>query len=71
MSQDVVLGENIQINDSLVTNSVIGNNVMIRYPITITNSLIFSDSKIISKADLNYAIVTPDQVIECKGFFIA
>ncbi|MHC4570455.1 MAG: sugar phosphate nucleotidyltransferase [Planctomycetota bacterium] len=65
-----VVGENTQINEEAkIIGSVIGDNVIIRNPITIENSVIFSNSVVDTDTDLNYAIFSPDGIIDCRRFF--
>ena len=49
-----------------VINSVIAPGVTVEHPVSIKNSLIMAGSKITSKRDINWQIVTPGNVIQCQ-----
>ena len=48
-----------------IINSVIGNNVVINHPITIRDSLIFPDVKIINRENILGRVVTQEYEIRC------
>ena len=49
--------------------AVLGDRVRVEAPILIKESMIFSDTVITTKEDLERCIVTPETLIECKYFF--
>lgn len=61
VSPDAVVAPGVEIH-----NSVIGQRVVINHPIKISNSLIMADSKVSSKHDLNWQIVTPTNLLQCS-----
>lgn len=51
-----------------ITNSVIGANVTIRHPISITDSVIFDGTDVTASTRLEQVIVTPDILVDCRCF---
>jgi dTDP-glucose pyrophosphorylase len=51
-----------------IHNSVIGTNVTIRNPISITDSVIFDGTDVTAKTRLEQVIVTPDMLVDCRYF---
>lgn len=49
--------------------AVLGNRVTVNAPIRIKECMVFSDTVISTKEDLERCIVTPETLIECKYFF--
>ncbi len=66
---DSVIGRNVVLNGARISGSVVGNDVVIEHPITIRNSLIFSNSVLKTDTDLHYAIVTPGGIWDFKRYF--
>ena len=52
-----------------IENSVVGENVTIENSIAIRNTLVFDDTHISSTGDLDYAILTPENTIDCRNHF--
>lgn len=71
LSRDSMTGANTVLNGASIHGSVIGNNVVIKNPICVQNSLVLPNSVIESKTDLDYVVVTPNAVLDCSKFFRA
>lgn len=54
--------------DAKLDRAVLGNNVVISQPITITNSVIFPNTTVSSREDLDRFILTPDHQIDCRNY---
>jgi dTDP-glucose pyrophosphorylase len=52
--------------EAKVSRSIIGSNVTVQHPITITRSLIFDGTRLQNSASLDRHIVTPDGVVDCR-----
>ena len=50
----------------VIEDCVVGANVRVRHPITISRSVIFDDVCIDSDADLRDFIVTPECAVDCR-----
>lgn len=48
-------------------NSIVGAKVTFANPISVRNSLIFEGTEVSTAADLDYAIVTPENMIDCRN----
>ncbi len=59
IGKDCIIPANANIN-----NSVIGANVKIEHPLTISDSIIFSDTQITSRTDICRSIIGKDWIIE-------
>jgi len=55
--------------DVRLDRAVIGDRVRIRHPILVRQSMIFSDTTVETREDLQRCILTPETLIECKYFF--
>jgi len=67
MGAKSVIGDNVQMpKGTVVDGSVLGNNVVIRHPIAIRNSLILADSVVESSTDLDQMLITPDASVQCQ-----
>lgn len=51
-----------------ISNSVLGANVTIRHPISITDSVIFDGTDVTAKTSLEQVIVTPEILVDCRYF---
>ena len=69
LSRDFILGENSVLNGAKIPYSVVGENVVIKNPITVKNSLVFPNSILESKLNLDYSIISPDVNLDCRRFF--
>ena len=49
--------------------AVLGDRVRIEAPIRIKECMVFSDTVITTREDMERCIVTPENLIECKYFF--
>ena len=54
--------------DAHIENTVIGSNVRIQNPISITDSVIFDHTDVTATATLAQVIVTPDLLVDCRHF---
>ncbi|MBN1355068.1 NTP transferase domain-containing protein [bacterium] len=62
-----LLGANVSLADTVrIERSVIGDNIRISYPITVTNSLIMNDSIIDSARDLDSVIAFGKTILQCS-----
>jgi NDP-sugar pyrophosphorylase family protein len=48
--------------------TVVGRDAEIENPVTITDTVVFARSKVVSKQHLDRMIITPDSVIDCRSF---
>jgi len=69
MPSENLLGKDVQLNDAKIENCVVGDNVVIKKPITVSNSLIFRNTVVDSEVDLSYSIVSPERILSCKNYF--
>lgn len=61
------IGDGVNIHpDAKINNSIIGNNVFIKNPVEIVDSLIFSNMSIEVTGRIDRAILTPDNFIDCR-----
>ena len=51
---------------STISNSIIGANVTVKYPIEIKNSVVFEGACIDSVSSVESYVVTPDCMVDCK-----
>jgi NDP-sugar pyrophosphorylase family protein len=51
-----------------IENSVIGSNVTITHPISITDSVIFDHTVVTMNSRLDRVIMTPDLFVDCRYF---
>ena len=67
--ENKIIGKNAKIQyPDLIINSVIGDNVLVKEKIKISNCTIFSNTIITSDKDLNRMIISPEHVIDCNNF---
>ena len=52
---------------AVIEGSVLGDRVTVENPITLKDSLIFSDVHVTSEQDIEYSLLTPDVVIDCAA----
>lgn len=65
-----LVGDGCELHPEIQLNqAVLGDRVRIEAPIRIKQSMVFSDTVIHTKEDLERCIVTPETLIECKYFF--
>ena len=65
---DKLVGEETAIPvGTLVENSVIGDNVVVNYPTSIKNSLIFPGSHVTHRDHNDYVIIHGENTIFCNG----
>jgi len=65
-----LVGKDCQLHPEVrLERAVLGNGVRVSTPITITDSIVFSDTVVDSKENLDKCIVTPETWIDCKFFF--
>ncbi len=65
-----LVGEGCELHPEIQLNqAVLGDRVRVEAPIRIRESMVFSDTVIHTKEDLERCIVTPETLIECKYFF--
>jgi NDP-sugar pyrophosphorylase family protein len=64
---DSLVGKECQLGKSQIHHSIVGDNVVVKNPIRIENSLILSNSIVEIKTDISYCILTPDGVYDCKN----
>ena len=68
--KESLVGEGCSLHPEVrLEQAVLGNRVRIDAPITIKESMVFSDTVITTKEDVERCIVTPETLIECKYFF--
>ncbi len=51
-----------------LSRTVVGRGAEIQNPITITDTVVFSDCRVVSKQHLDRMIITPTSVIDCRSF---
>ncbi|MFC1890579.1 sugar phosphate nucleotidyltransferase [Thermodesulfobacteriota bacterium] len=67
LKTDTVIGEGCRIHpEAEIRNACIGNGAQILNPIRITDSMVFPETVVSSKTDLDGIIVTPDNIIDCR-----
>jgi dTDP-glucose pyrophosphorylase len=54
--------------DARIENTVIGSDVTIQNPISISDSVIFDHTRVTTTATLKQVIVTPDLLVDCRHF---
>jgi len=70
LNRPYLLGKNCQLHPEVaLERAVIGDRVRVSAPITIADSVVFSDTVVDSKKNLEKYIVTPDMMIDCRHFF--
>jgi dTDP-glucose pyrophosphorylase len=63
-----LIGENVSMPEgTVVQRSVIGNNVVVRHPIAVRDSLILADVVIDGTEDLDRMLVTPETAVHCDA----
>ena len=63
-----VIGESVRMPaGTLVERSAIGNNVVIRHPIAVRDSLILADVVFEGTEDLDHMLVTPEMSVKCDS----
>ena len=53
-----------------IKNTVLGEGVIIQNPISITNTVIFPNTVVTSKGDMDRLVITPENRIDCKNFML-
>ena len=67
LADNRLVGDGCAIPDACtIESSVIGSDVVVTHPISIKHSLIFSGSRVQSEGPLEYAVVTPDFMVDCR-----
>jgi dTDP-glucose pyrophosphorylase len=70
LNKPYLVGKDCQLHpETRLERAVLGNRVRVSEPIAITDSIIFSDTGVDSKENLDRCIVTPETWIDCKFFF--
>lgn len=70
LNRPYLVGKDCQLHPEVrLERAVLGNRVRVSTPITITDSIVFSDTVVDSKENLDKCIVTPETWIDCKFFF--
>jgi len=70
LNRPYLVGKDCQLHPEVrLERAVLGNGVRVSTPITITDSIVFSDTVVDSKENLDKCIVTPETWIDCKFFF--
>jgi glucose-1-phosphate thymidylyltransferase len=65
--EQALIGQNVSIHSGArIINSVVGSNVTIPNPISISESLIFDDTRVDSAKDFRQCIVTPSFHLDCN-----
>lgn len=65
--QDREIGKEVKMHpDAKIINSIVGDNVVIKNPVEISNSVIFSDMSIDLTGKIERAILAPDSFIDCR-----
>jgi dTDP-glucose pyrophosphorylase len=68
MGATSLIGDNVQMPEgTIVERSVIGNNVVIRHPIAIRDSLILADVVLDTAEDLDRMLITPETALRCDA----
>ena len=63
-----LMGNNVHMpKGTTITNSIIGDDVVIKHPVKISDSVIFSGTTITSSENIEGMIVNPYQSIDCKS----
>jgi NDP-sugar pyrophosphorylase family protein len=63
LKKEFALGDNVVLHpDAKVIRSVIGHNVVIEYPITIQDTVIFPDTRLPINTDLRHALLANDHI---------
>jgi dTDP-glucose pyrophosphorylase len=66
MALDRLIGDNVRMPaGTVVERSVIGNNVVIRHPIAVRNSLVLADAVVDATEDLDHMLITPEASVRC------
>ena len=64
-----IVGDLVEIHPKAeIRNTVLGDGVVVKHPIKITNTVIFSHTVITSTHDIDRFIITPDHQIDCRQF---
>ena len=62
-----VIGSNVSMHSGArIVNSVVGSNVTIEWPIAISDSVIFDDTRVDAQQDFRQCIVTPSFHLDCN-----
>jgi len=70
LNRPYLVGKDCQLHPEVrLERAVLGDRVRVSTPITITDSIVFSDTVVDSKENLDKCIVTPETWIDCKFFF--
>jgi ADP-glucose pyrophosphorylase len=63
---ETLVGANADVHPgAAITNSIIGADVKIPFPIQVSDSIIFSGTRIASQRNLQHCIITPNFHLEC------
>lgn len=66
MGEKRLIGDNVRMPEgTIIDHSVIGNNVVIRHPITVRDSLILSDVVLDGTDNLDHMLITPEAAVRC------
>ena len=66
LGRNSLIGDNVRMPEgTIVERSVIGNNVVIRHPIAVRDSLILADVVLERTEDLNRMLITPETAVHC------
>ncbi len=66
-SQHNLIGDRTSIHaGAVLTDCIVGSDVVIEHPIHISRSMIFDGSRVLSSSDFDYHIVTPDGIVDCN-----
>ena len=64
-----IIGDSADIHpQAKISKSVLGDGVVVRHPIEITNTVIFPHTTVTSTNNIDHFIITPDHQIDCREF---
>lgn len=67
LGQENVICEGANIHQNAkISNSVIGSGVTVQHPIMITNTVIFPDTVVTSRDDIDHFIITANYQVDCR-----
>jgi dTDP-glucose pyrophosphorylase len=69
LGTDRLIGRDARIHhNAKMRNVVIGDRAIVRYPVSISNSVIFPDTQVTAEDGFDRFIVTPEAQIDCRTF---
>jgi len=69
-NRQALVGQNCNLHpQAKLNNSILGDNVTVKHPIEISESMIFTGTIINNQRDIERCIITPENFIDCKHFF--